>query len=53
MAESNISFEFINYLENPIKKEEIIMLVKKLNIKPIDLVRKKKSFVKIIIRTNC
>jgi len=40
-TESNVSFEVVNYLENPLTEEEIILLVKKLNIKPIDLVRKK------------
>jgi arsenate reductase len=41
LTESNVSFEVVNYLENPLTEEEIILLVKKLNIKPIDLVRKK------------
>ena len=41
LTESNVSFEVVNYLENPLTEEEIKLLVKKLNIKPIDLVRKK------------
>lgn len=41
LTESDVSFEVVNYLENPLTEEEIILLVKKLNIKPIDLVRKK------------
>jgi arsenate reductase len=41
ITESNVSFEVINYLENPLTEQDIILLVKKLNIKPIDLVRQK------------
>jgi arsenate reductase len=41
LTESDVSFEVVNYLENPLTEEEIKLLVKKLNIKPIDLVRKK------------
>lgn len=41
ITESNVSFEVINYLENPLTEQEIILLAKKLNIKPIDLVRQK------------
>ncbi len=39
----NKSFEIIKYLENPITKVELIDILKKLNYKPIDLVRTKES----------
>lgn len=32
-------FEIIDYLKNPIKFEEIKLIIEKLNIKPIELVR--------------
>ena len=43
ITESNVPFEVINYLENPLTENEIILLVKKLNSKPIELVRQKES----------
>jgi arsenate reductase len=33
------SFEIIEYLKNPLSEEEIIVLLSKLNIKPVELVR--------------
>lgn len=40
---SNQEFEIINYLANPLSADEIKTLLKKLNIKPIDLVRQKEA----------
>ena len=38
--------EIIDYLKNPIKFEEIKLIIEKLNIKPIKLVRKNESIWK-------
>ena len=38
--------EIIDYLKNPIKFEEIKLIIEKLNIKPIELVRKNESIWK-------
>jgi arsenate reductase (glutaredoxin) len=43
LKSKNKSFEIINYLNQPLQKEEIKSLLKKLNIKPIDLVRQKET----------
>ena len=43
LEESKQEFEVINYLEQSPKKRELKSLLKKLNIKPIELVRKKES----------
>ena len=40
LASKTTEFEIIDYLKNPIKFEEIKLIIKKLNIKPIELVRK-------------
>lgn len=39
----NVPFEIVNYLENPLTAAELNALVKKLNIKPIELVRQKEK----------
>jgi arsenate reductase (glutaredoxin) len=40
-TESKVPFEIINYLETPLSVDELKALIKKLKIKPIELVRKK------------
>ena len=40
---SKKEFEIIKYLENPPTFEELILILKKLNFKPIELVRQKES----------
>ncbi len=40
-AKTQVPFEIINYLETPLTTDELNLLVKKLRIKPVDLVRKK------------
>jgi arsenate reductase len=42
----NQPIEIIKYLDNPISKEELIDILKKLNYKPIDLIRKNESIWK-------
>lgn len=39
----NQSFEIIKYLETPFTKEELVDVLKKLNYKPIELVRTKEA----------
>ena len=39
----NKPFQIIKYLDNPISKEELMDLLKKLNYKPIELVRTKEK----------
>lgn len=39
----NKPYEIIKYLENPLSKDELIIILKKLNYKPIDLVRIKEK----------
>ncbi|MGL2963480.1 arsenate reductase family protein [Flavobacterium sp. RSB2_4_14] len=46
LKESQKEFEIINYLENPLSTEEIKTLLKKLNYKPIELVRQKETIWK-------
>ncbi|HSD06783.1 arsenate reductase family protein [Flavobacterium sp.] len=43
LQESNKEFEIINYLNTPPTAAELILLLKKLNFTPIELVRKKES----------
>ena len=38
-----LEFEIINYLVKPLSTDEIKTLIKKLNIKPIELVRQKEA----------
>lgn len=40
---SNQKFEVIKYLENPLNFNELSEIIKKLNIKPIELIRTKES----------
>lgn len=42
-TESKLKFEIINYLENPLTANDLKVLLKKLNIKPIELVRQKEA----------
>lgn len=41
--ETNAPFEIINYLENPLSVDELKVMIKKLKIKPIELVRQKET----------
>jgi arsenate reductase len=43
LKESGKDFTIIKYLENPPTFEELIVLLEKLNYKPIELVRQKES----------
>ena len=43
VTESKQPFEIINYLENPLNVDELKELIKKLNVKPIDIVRQKEA----------
>ena len=40
-TESKVPFEIINYIENPLSVDDLKALIKKLKIKPIELVRQK------------
>lgn len=40
-TETKQPFEIINYLENPLGVDELKELIKKLNVKPIEIVRQK------------
>jgi arsenate reductase len=42
-TETKQRFEIINYLENPLTVDELKALIKKLKIKPIELVREKET----------
>ena len=42
-TESKVPFEVINYLENPLPVCDLKVLLKKLKIKPIELVRQKET----------
>ena len=46
LEENELNFEIINYLNNPLSLEEIKLIVKKLKIKPIELVRKNETIWK-------
>ena len=43
VTESGQKFEIINYIENPLSVEDLKNLLKKLNIKPIEIVRQKET----------
>ncbi len=43
LEQHGVDFEIIKYLDNPPSFEELKAIVKKLNIKPIDLVRTKEA----------
>lgn len=42
-TESKVPFEVIHYLENPLSVDDLKVLLKKMKIKPIELVRQKES----------
>ena len=42
-TESEVEFEIINYIENPLSVSDLKILIKKLGIKPIELVRQKET----------
>jgi arsenate reductase len=46
LRNANLDFEIVEYMKNPLTKEELSNIVKKLNIAPIDLVRKNESIWK-------
>lgn len=41
LDEKNIEYTIVKYLENPLDTNEIEILLKKLNLEPIDLIRQK------------
>lgn len=43
LEEQNVDFQLVKYLDNPLTKSELTNLIKKLNITPIELVRKKEE----------
>jgi arsenate reductase len=43
ITEAKRDFEIINYLQNPLNVDELKVLIKKLKIKPIELVRQKEA----------
>ena len=40
-TESELEFEIVNYLENPLSVDELKALIKNLKVKPIEIVRQK------------
>jgi len=46
LSDAKMEFETIKYLENPISKEELISLLKMLDLSPLDLVRKNEQIWK-------
>lgn len=42
-TEKKVPFEIVNYLENPLSVTDLKVLLKKLGIKPIELVRQKET----------
>jgi len=43
LKDANVEFEIIEYLKTPLSKKEITEIVGKLNIDPIDLIRKNET----------
>ncbi len=43
LKDANVDFEIIEYLKTPLSKKEITEIVGKLNIDPIDLIRKNET----------
>lgn len=46
LQESKLTFEIVNYLENPLSTAELTDIIKLLGIPPIDLVRKNEAIWK-------
>ncbi len=46
LKDRNVDFEIVEYLKVPLTKKELSNIIKKLNIAPIDLVRKNESIWK-------
>jgi len=46
LKDKNLEFEIVEYLKVPLSKEELSTIIKKLDIAPIDLVRKNESIWK-------
>ena len=46
LENAGISFEIFEYLKTPLSNEDLKEIIKKLNIKPIDLVRKQEAIWK-------
>lgn len=42
-TEAKVEFEIINYLENPLTVTDLKVLLKKLGVKPIEIVRQKET----------
>ncbi len=43
LNESNIRYEIINYLDSPLTIQDLKELLKKLQLKPLDIIRQKES----------
>lgn len=52
LENKNITYKIIKYLDDPLTKEELSDLLRKLDFKPIDLVRTKESIWKELTQNN-
>lgn len=52
IKDKGIPFQEIRYLEQPLKKEEIKTILKKMGIKPIEWVRKQEEIYKTLFKGN-